>query len=514
MHVEGQAISAMTRANALRPEHAFLLVTGLMSLVVLLHLPTARSMASIWSGSEIFTHGWVVIPISLWFIWGRRDRLARTIARSWWVGVAVICASGMLWLIGTLSGSQSPAQFGLVGMAIGAVLAVTGPGWGRELAFPLAFLVFAVPFGDFLIPTLIDWTADFTVIGLQLSGVPVFREGNDFAIPSGRWSVVEACSGVRYLLASMMVGTVYAWLTYRTPLRRLAFIGASLAVPLVANWLRAYLIVMLGHLSDNRLAAGVDHLIYGWVFFGIVIFTMFAVGARWREQDVHHDSRVRVGAPIRSAPPWVGALTAVVALVVWPALSHALSERGDRRPVQPVAIEALDGWHGAAPDDDWRPTLRGSRAQFVQTFEREGDRVTVHVGFFRDQQQHSELVNAGHSVAPESGAWRQVSLSATSADLDGRAREWRDFVLRDQAGRYVRVWMAYWIGEGWTISDARAKGDLVADRMRGRTDTGAWVAISTVHRADDPKLSSARLRDFIGTMGRTLERALEQTAVR
>jgi exosortase len=57
----------------------------------------------------------------------------------------------------------------------------------------------------------------------------------------------------------------------------------SIAVPVVANWLRAYMIVMIGHLSGNTLAVGVDHLIYGWVFFGVVIMMMFMVGARWAE---------------------------------------------------------------------------------------------------------------------------------------------------------------------------------------------------------------------------------------
>ena len=128
-------------------------------------------------------------------------------------------------------------------------------------------------------------TADFTVAALRASGIPVYREGLQFVIPSGSWSVVEACSGIRYLMASFMVGSLFAYLNYRSWRRRLAFVAVSLVVPIVANWLRAYMIVMLGHLSGNTLAVGVDHLIYGWVFFGIVIMAMFMVGARWSEPD-------------------------------------------------------------------------------------------------------------------------------------------------------------------------------------------------------------------------------------
>src|SRR3712207_2283490 len=113
------------------------------------------------------------------------------------------------------------------------IVAVVGLRVAREAAFPLAFLLFAIPFGEFLIPTLIDRTADFTVMALSASGVPVYREANHFVIPSGAWSVVEACSGLRYLIASLMIGVVYAVVSYRSTRRRLAFIAAALVVPIV-----------------------------------------------------------------------------------------------------------------------------------------------------------------------------------------------------------------------------------------------------------------------------------------
>ena len=128
-----------------------------------------------------------------------------------------------------------------------------------------------------------EHTADFTVAALRLTGIPVYREGQFFTIPTGSWSVVEACSGLRYLIASVTVGVLYAYLTYRSPARRAAFVAASIVVPIVANWVRAYMIVMIGHLSGMKYAVGVDHLIYGWVFFGIVMLLLFWIGSFWRE---------------------------------------------------------------------------------------------------------------------------------------------------------------------------------------------------------------------------------------
>ncbi|OYV01772.1 MAG: exosortase A, partial [Burkholderiales bacterium PBB5] len=169
---------------------------------------TVLAMTTIWDTRETFTHAWVVPPIAFLFV-----------------------------------------------LAVPTLL-----GWpvARVLAFPLGFIFFCVPVGEFLSPTLMTWTANFTVVALRASGIPVYQEGLQFVIPSGRWSVIEACSGIRYLIASIMVGTLFAYLNYNSLRRRFIFVGISIVVPLVANWLRAYMIVMLGHLSGNQLAVGAD----------------------------------------------------------------------------------------------------------------------------------------------------------------------------------------------------------------------------------------------------------------
>ena len=113
--------------------------------------------------------------------------------------------------------------------------------WRVRFAFPLLFLFFCVPFGEFIMPRLMQWTADITVMGC--APCPVFRcirKGLQFVIPSGHWSVVEACSGIRYLIASVCVGVLFAYLNYNSWKRRVLFVIAAAAmVPLVANWLRA-----------------------------------------------------------------------------------------------------------------------------------------------------------------------------------------------------------------------------------------------------------------------------------
>src|SRR5262245_60586790 len=265
----------------MRPDVAWTAAGVAFVAVLAVYWRTVADMVVIWVRSETFTHGFLVLPISLWLVWRQRRGLRELPVRPWFPGLLGVAGAGLLWLAADLASVASPAQFALVFMLQFAVVTVLGLTVGRALLFPLAFLLFAVPAGEFLVPKLMDHTADVTIVALRATGIPVFREGNHFAIPTGSWSVVEACSGIRYLIASMMAGSLFAYLTYRSPWKRWAFFAVSIVVPIVANWLRAYMIVVIGHLSGNTLAAGVDHLVYGWVFFGIVIAIMFWIGSRW-----------------------------------------------------------------------------------------------------------------------------------------------------------------------------------------------------------------------------------------
>jgi exosortase A len=242
-------------------------------------------MVLVWSRSETFTHGFLVPPIVMWLVWRKRLEIVTYSPRSTFRFLIVAAAVGFVWLLGDLVAIHAVTQLAFVTLLILAVPTVVGWPIARLIIFPLGFLYFAVPIGEFVMPQLMEWTANFTILALRMSGIPVYREGLQFVIPSGHWSVVEACSGVRYLIASLTVGTLFAYLNYRSVKRRFLFVIVSILVPIVANWMRAYMIVMLGHLSGNKLAVGVDHLIYGWVFFGIVIMLMFMIGARWSEPD-------------------------------------------------------------------------------------------------------------------------------------------------------------------------------------------------------------------------------------
>jgi exosortase A len=479
-------------------------------IILLAFSETAESMVGIWRSSETFSHGFFIVPIALWLVWRKRDELSRVGIRPYWPGLPLVGGAGFLWMLGELADANVVKHFALVFMLQGTVLVILGLALTRALAFPLLFLLFAVPFGEAFVPKLMDWTADFTVLALKLTGVPVYREGNNFVIPSGNWSVVEACSGIRYLIASLMAGTLFAHLMYRSTSRRLMFITAALLVPILANWLRAYAIVMLGHLSANELATGVDHLIYGWVFFGIVLFVMFSVGARWREDGDAPASESRTVAI--EVGNWkhvaLAALAAVAVAVTWSPLSALLLAADAGRQWALAPIEATAGWQAVDTKsvDSWRPNFAGSRAELHQTFERGGDRVVVSIYYYGAQAQGRELINSTNVlVTTKDPLWQEVGRGQMRLDGNGSGVEARTATLAGKAGRFDVAWW-YWVDGRTTTSDSIAKILLAWSRLLLQSDDSAAVFLSTEPsgRADGLEL----LRRFGGDMGKSIDHAL------
>jgi len=482
--------------------------------ILLIHLDTATSLVEIWRRSDTFAHGWVVVPISLWLIWRRRDTLAVIEFEPCYLGIAVIALAGFGWLLATLASVASVAQFSLVLTLQGTVLVVIGWKATKRIAFPLAFLLFAVPVGEFLVPQLMDWTASVTVTAVQLSGVPVYREGNYFVLPTGEWSVVEACSGIRYLAASVMTGTLYAYLTYRSTRRRLAFIALSIAMPIVANWARAYLIVMLGHLSSGRLAGGVDHLIYGWLFFGLVVGLMFWVGSFWREDErpevTTREPLARDGAArtVDYRAAIFSALTAVAVAGIWPVAAARLESPADGAK-RLTAITGDAGWRARGGTlAEWSPRFVGVHTSLQQVFEKESaGSVGVYIAYYQGQRGSGKLVSSENVLAttsdrqwreiagaPRTFRWGEAAIGAASSELASKE-------MRLVARRF------YWVDRRLTSNGYLAKVWLTVAKLSGRGAGSAAIVLYTV--GSDPKQEAeARLDRFGAEMGAAVDRAL------
>jgi exosortase A len=497
---------------------ATLLTITAVTALLLLFYQTTLSTVAIWHRSETFAHGFLIFPISAFLIWSRRKEIAQLSPQPDLRGLPVLLLFGFGWLLAYLARVLVVQQYLLVAMIPILVWIILGLRVTRALTFPMGFLFFAVPMGEFLIPPLMDFTADFTVAALQLTGIPVYREGTFFTIPSGQWSVVEGCSGLRYLIASITLGCLYAYLTYRSTKRRIIFTILSLIVPVIANGLRAYMIVMIAHLSNMKLALGVDHYIYGWVFFGLVMALLFWIGAFWREDlpQVKGDQPAAMPTDVALLPVRHIALTALAAIgiaAVWP--GYAAYQKSHVPLPMPIKLEvpaAANGWDAdPVPLSDWQPDYKGSDASLMQTYRKGTQVVSLYLGYYHHQQEGAELITSSNVIVRQKHPiWNNVGESKRAVTVGNMPLQIVQTKLRSPTLQML-VWNWNRIGDTSTVNAHFAKLLEAKARLLGQHDDAAAIILSSPYDGD-LESAAAVLQEFISDMLPAIETSLKQAA--
>jgi exosortase A len=351
---------AAWRQVALPLGTGLLLLGGLFSREVLAAVQT-------WNASTAYNHCFLIVPIVLYLLWDRHADVAGIPPRPLPVAALLGLPVAFVWLVAERLGIMEGRQLAAVSFVEVLLLAVLGKRLWWAMAGPLLYLYFLVPFGEFLTPRLQDITTWFIRHGLEILGVPAFIDGYTIEIPQGTFFVAEACAGLRFLIASIAFGCLYALMMYRSPMRRGIFIVISIVVPIVANGFRGIGIVYLGYVLGSAQAAAADHLIYGWLFFSVVILVLIALGLPFRQDEISTRSA--------AAPPGLSRATAyspagmvavalmtVVIAAITPALAAALSPTAGAEAVATV-IDVGPGCvvRPAAPD----PVASGVRMQRV-----------------------------------------------------------------------------------------------------------------------------------------------------
>lgn len=456
-------------------------------LLLALYHETANSVLQIWINSDTFAHGLLIIPFSLYMIWTNRKQLSGLQPEYSYLGLVILLPTLVVWLLASAIDVLVVQQLALLVMVWALILSILGPRVFFANLFPLLFLFFAIPLGEGLIPVLMDLTAYFTVKLLSLTGFPVYREGLFFAIPSGNFEVAKACSGIRYLFASVALGSLFAYINFRSLWKRSAFIAVSFVLPVVANILRAYGIVLIAHYSGMEYAVGVDHLVYGWLFFGIIIFLMFFIGSRWRE-DENTNQKKSLYKNVRTAPFSKSVIVSslILAFVSSGVVAKSwLSPSINKDEIQSLtSIAPPAGWVIHTQDQKvWSPEFKGASSRILSTFEKNAVKMRLFMAHYRSESQGEELINQNNRFYDTNG-WVQVNSRHRRMALgDDKNLNYKELILKNgERRKAIRFWYDI---NGYT-TDSVYLGKLVQAVTRIlRTDKGGVVVILLTEYAED-----------------------------
>jgi exosortase len=250
-----------------------------------------------WAEVEDYSHGFLIVPLALYFAWERRDALAEArIDPSWW-GLVPLALSVMALVVGTLGVEYMTTRLSFVFALMGLVLLLLGRDVFRILAFPLGFLFLMIPLPQSLVNVVAFplqlIAADFAVEALYWIGIPALREGNIIHLANTPLFVAEACSGLRSLMALITLGVVFAYFFRQSAIERVIIVASTVPIAILVNAFRVALTGVLTHHYGEKAAGGWIHETQGLFTFSIA-FVLLLLEARllqwvlpesWRGSD-------------------------------------------------------------------------------------------------------------------------------------------------------------------------------------------------------------------------------------
>lgn len=482
---------------------------GLLALAwlgnVLLFAADWRAMFLQWWDSSTYNHVLLIPFILGWLVSLRWREVVKVAPQGWWPGLVLFAGAGFLWLLGDFAGLSLATQLGVVLMAQASALTLLGPRVSAALAFPLAYMLFLVPAGDELIPTLQTITARITMALLDLSQVPAHIEGVFITTPGGYFEVAEACSGVKFLIAMIAYGALVANVCFATWTRRAAFMALSVAMPILANGVRAWGTIFIAEHHGIEFAAGFDHVFYGWIFFAMVMAMVMVLA--WRFFDRAIDDRMIDPDAIAASPvlgrlssfamaqPRALAASAAIALLFagWGAWANSLEAAVPAR----IDFPGVQGWQQVdyAPQSHWKPLHGGASHVLLGRF-RDGAGHTVDVSYalYAMQADGHEAGGFGQGAIPLGGGW---AWERSAAPLAGGHAD-----RIQTAGPVHRLAETFYrSGSLFTGSNTRLKLRNILDRLLLRERTTATLILSAEDDIPGQPSAEQSMRAFLSAIG-------------
>lgn len=248
-------------------------------LFLLLYFQVIVGLVEQWWVDPNYSHGFLVPLVTLYLIWKKRDKLKTLEKRRSYFGLLILLLGLGIYIVGTAGAEYFSARLSLVIVLFGLVFYLNGRKWAKELLFPIAFLGFMIP-----IPYVIYYSIAFpmqlfstklTQLLLHFIGMPSIRQGNIIHLPNYSLEVVEACSGLRSLVSLLALGAFFAYITFKSNLKRIILFLSIFPIAVGANILRIFITALGAYVISPKLAEDFLHKLSGLIVFLTAVFSLF-----------------------------------------------------------------------------------------------------------------------------------------------------------------------------------------------------------------------------------------------
>jgi exosortase len=232
-----------------------------------------------WYTDENYSHGFLIVPIALFFLWERRAKLKEAEIKSNLLGLIVVLGSVAFLLAGILGSELFLTRISMLGTIAGTVLFLCGWNYLKILMLPICFLILMIPipaiiFNQIAFPLQL-LASRFGELALMAWQIPVLREGNVINLANTSLEVAEACSGIRSLISLLTLGIVYGYFTDSRNWVRIILAIGTIPIAIAANGIRVAGTGIAAHHYGPEAAQGFFHSFSGWIIFIAAFIMMF-----------------------------------------------------------------------------------------------------------------------------------------------------------------------------------------------------------------------------------------------
>ena len=242
------------------------MIAGLLATVSQAWASTLWDLVAHGASSRYGSHGVCVMLFAAYATWDRRLALPRAAWRSRPIGVLALALSFALLAVGYSEDSLTVRALSLPLAGLATVVLVWGIQGVRTLAFPIAFLLLAVPLPGSVLAQLSalaqSVAAAVSEQVLTVLRVPVARNGATFSLGQVDVVITENCDGLPFLFACIVVGIAAAWTCRTAPRQRLIIVALAMTAGIVANLLRVAGTVLLASIEPAAVI-GTPHQVFG-----------------------------------------------------------------------------------------------------------------------------------------------------------------------------------------------------------------------------------------------------------
>jgi exosortase len=257
----------------------------LVSSIVLLYAPVLDRLVRQWYSDPEYSHGFLVPVISGFVLWRKRELIAKIPSKpSTVLGVVTVLVALLLLFLGSLGAELFLTRISLILIVVGLTLYFQGLPLLRALAFPIVFLLLAIPlpaliYNQIVFPLQLFASQLATGILDVTHAMPILREGNVLILPNTTLEVVEACSGIRSLMSLTTLAIGYGYLVEKSSLIRCLLAIGTVPVAVIANGTRVMVTALLSYYVDPKAAEGLTHEFSGIVIFIVATLMMLVLHA-------------------------------------------------------------------------------------------------------------------------------------------------------------------------------------------------------------------------------------------